>query len=63
MTNLASRLCEHAAPGQILISARVHAGSEHVVAAQSVGELSLRGFSKPTRIYDVAGLDAARAQA
>jgi class 3 adenylate cyclase len=63
VTNLASRLCEQAAPGQILISARVYAGSEHVVTAQSVGELSLRGFSKPTRIYDVAGLDAARAQA
>jgi class 3 adenylate cyclase len=62
VTNLASRLCEQAAPGQILISARVYAGSEHVVTAQSVGELSLRGFSKPTRIYDVAGLDAARAQ-
>ena len=62
VTNLASRLCEQAAPGQILISARVYAGAEHVVTAQSVGELSLRGFSKPTRIYDVAGLDAARAQ-
>jgi len=62
VTNLASRLCEKAAPGQILISARVYAGSEHVVTAQSIGELELRGFSKPTRIYDVAGLDAARAQ-
>src|SRR5215216_5688212 len=60
VTNLAARLCEHAAPGQILISARVYAGAEEIVTVQPVGDLSLRGFSKPTRVYDVAGLDAAR---
>ena len=38
VTNLAARLCEHAAPGQILISARVYAGAEEVVTAQPVGE-------------------------
>ena len=63
VTNLAARLCEQAAPGQILISARVYAGAEQVVTAQPVGDLSLRGFSKPTRVYDVAGLDAARTSA
>jgi adenylate cyclase len=60
VTNLAARLCEHAAPGQILISARVYAGADEIVTVQPVGDLSLRGFSKPTRVYDVAGLDAAR---
>ena len=50
-------------PGQILISARVHAGAEEIVTAQPMGELSLRGFSKPTRVYDIAGLDAARTRA
>jgi adenylate cyclase len=63
VTNLAARLCEQAAPGQILISARVYAGAEEVVTAHAVGDLSLRGFSKPTRVYDVAGLDAARTRA
>jgi adenylate cyclase len=63
VTNLAARLCEHAAPGQILISARVYAGAEEIVSVQPVGELSLRGFSKPARVYDVAGLDAARTRA
>ena len=63
VTNLAARLCEQAAPGQILISARVYAGAEEVVSAKLVGELSLRGFSKPTRVYDIAGLDAARTSA
>jgi adenylate cyclase len=63
VTNLAARLCEQAAPGQILISARVYAGAEEVVSAKLVGELSLRGFSKPARVYDIAGLDAARTSA
>jgi adenylate cyclase len=63
VTNLAARLCEQAAPGQILISARVYAGAEEVATAQPVGELSLRGFSKQVRVYDVAGLDAARTRA
>jgi class 3 adenylate cyclase len=60
VTNLAARLCEQAGPGQILISQRVYAATEHLLVAQPVGELSLRGFARPTRAYDVAGLDAAR---
>jgi adenylate cyclase len=63
VTNLAARLCEEAGPGQILISQRVYAAAEEIVTAQPVGELSLRGFSRPARVYDVAGLDAARARA
>ena len=63
VTNLAARLCEQADPGHILISQRVYAATEEIVTAQLVGELSLRGFSRPTRAYDVAGLDAARARA
>ncbi len=60
VTNLAARLCDHAGPGQILISQRVYAATEHLLVAEPVGELSLRGFSRPTRAYDVKGLDAAR---
>jgi adenylate cyclase len=63
VTNLAARLCEEAGPGQILISQRVYAAAEEIVTAQPVGELALRGFSRPARVYDVAGLDAARARA
>ena len=63
VTNLAARLCEQAAPGQILISQRVYAATEHLIVAEPVGELSLRGFSRPTRAYDVKGLDAARVRA
>ena len=63
VTNLAARLCDQAGPGQILISQRVYAATEHLLVAEPVGELSLRGFSRPTRAYDVKGLDAARVRA
>jgi adenylate cyclase len=63
VTNLAARLCGHAAPGQILISQRVHAAAEDIVIADSVGELALRGFSRPSRAYNVVGLDEARERA
>jgi adenylate cyclase len=63
VTNLAARLCDQAGPGQILISQRVYAATEDILVAQPVGELSLRGFSRATRAYDVKGLDAARVRA
>lgn len=63
VTNLAARLCAEAAPGQILISQRVYAAAEDHVTAELVGELELRGFSRPARAYNVLGLDAARASA
>jgi adenylate cyclase len=60
VTNLAARLCAEAAPGQILVSQRVHALVEAIVSADSIGELTLRGFARPVRAYNVRGLDAAR---
>jgi adenylate cyclase len=62
VTNLAARLCAEAQPRQILISQRVYAAIEDIVVADSVGELALRGFSRPARAYNVVGLDEARAQ-
>ena len=60
VTNLAARLCGEAAPWQILVSQRVHSATEDIVVSQPVGELTLRGFSKPVRAFGVEGLDAAR---
>ena len=54
---LAERLCECAGAGQILIGQRVFAATEGVAITQPVGELTLRGFSKPARAYDVLGLE------
>ena len=61
VTNLAARLCAEALGGQILISQRVYTAAEDIVVADSVGELALRGFSRPARAYNVVGLDEARA--
>jgi class 3 adenylate cyclase len=60
VTNLAARLCGEAGPWQILVTHRVHAATEELVASQLVGELTLHGFTKPVRAFDIRGLDAAR---
>jgi adenylate cyclase len=61
VSNLAARLCAEAAPRQILISQRVYSAADDIIVADPVGELALRGFSRPTRAYNVVGLDEARA--
>jgi len=56
VTNLASRLSTHAAPGQILISQRVFAEVEDVVEAEPIGEIELKGFGRPLAAYAIRGL-------
>jgi adenylate cyclase len=51
--NLAARLCEAAEPGQILGSRRVFNDVEHVVEATYVGELALKGFTRPMPAYNM----------
>ena len=60
VTNLASRLCGEAGPWQILVTQRVHAATEDIAVSQLVGELNLRGFSKPVPAFGIDALDAAR---
>jgi class 3 adenylate cyclase/CheY-like chemotaxis protein len=60
VTNLAARLCAEAAPGQILISQRVHAAAQQIIVADPVDGLTLHGFSRPVRAHSVVGLNAAR---
>jgi class 3 adenylate cyclase len=59
VTNLAARLCGEAQPGQILVSRRLHGVVEDFVTAEPVGELSLKGFSRPVTAYNVTGLKPA----
>jgi adenylate cyclase len=59
VTNLAARLCGEAQPEQILVSPRVHAATDHLVTADCVGDLALRGFTRPVRAYNVLGLQTA----
>ena len=56
VTNLASRLCDEAAPGQILISQRVYAVVEDLVEVEPAGELQLKGFMRPMAALNVLGL-------
>ena len=61
VTNLAARLCAEAKPGQILVSRRILATVEGLVDAEAVGEITLKGFSKPVATFNVLRLkDPAR---
>jgi adenylate cyclase len=55
VTNLAARLCGEARPGQILIPRRLFNAVEDVVAAEPIGELALKGFSRPVSAYNITG--------
>jgi adenylate cyclase len=60
VTNLAARLCSDAQPWQILVTQRVLAAAEDVAVSEPVGDLDLRGFSRPVPAFNIRGLDAAR---
>jgi adenylate cyclase len=51
--NLASRLCDAAQPGQIVVGQRVLAEVEEIVEAEPLGALSLKGFGKPVDAFAV----------
>jgi class 3 adenylate cyclase len=51
VSNLAARLSDAAAPGEILVSARVYAELTNGHAAEPMGELSLKGFHQPQPAY------------
>ncbi|MDT0143015.1 response regulator [Microbacterium sp. PRC9] len=56
VTNLAARLCAAAAAGQILVAQRAFTAVEEHIAANPVGELDVRGFSRAVRAYAVDGI-------
>ena len=56
VANLASRLCDEAHDGQILVDARVHAAVEGQAELEPVGELSLKGFRRPVPAFNVCRL-------
>jgi class 3 adenylate cyclase len=53
VSNVASRLCDEAKPGQILISPRVFMAVENAVAVEPVGEFALKGIRRPLAAYNV----------
>ena len=60
VVNLAARLCSVAEPWQILVTQRVLSSTDDLVVSTPVGDLDLRGFSRPVRAFDVKGVDMAR---
>lgn len=60
VTNLAARLCDAAEAWQVLVSQRVQSAVEDIAVTRPVGDLSLKGLSRPVAAFDVVGLDAAR---
>jgi adenylate cyclase len=56
VTNVASRLCDEARSGQVLISQRVYSAVEEWVEVEPLGELNLKGFRRPIAAYQVVGL-------
>jgi GAF domain-containing protein len=53
VSNVASRLCDEAKPGQILISPRVLLAVEKSVTVEPVGEFALKGIRRPMAAYNV----------
>jgi class 3 adenylate cyclase len=53
VSNVASRLCDEAKPGQILISPRVLTKVEDAVKVEPAGEFELKGIRRPLAAYNV----------
>jgi class 3 adenylate cyclase/putative methionine-R-sulfoxide reductase with GAF domain len=53
VSNVASRLCDEAKPGQILIAPRVFTKVENAVTVELVGEFALKGIRRPMMAYNV----------
>ena len=60
VSNVASRLCDEAKPGQILISPRVFMAVEDAVTVEPVGEFTLKGIRRPLSAYNVLATASSR---
>jgi class 3 adenylate cyclase len=55
--NLASRLCDQAEAGQIVVTPRVQAEAGDLAQVEDLGELTLKGFLKPVKALNVVRLN------
>jgi adenylate cyclase len=62
VTNLASRLADEAAGGQILIEQRLYAEVEDDVQVEPIGEVTLPGFQRPVAAFNVVTVREAAAE-
>jgi len=56
VTSLAARLSDEAAGGQTLLSQRAHAALEELVEANLIGDLQIKGFTRPIKVYELLRL-------
>jgi class 3 adenylate cyclase/CheY-like chemotaxis protein len=61
--NMASRLCGEAKAGQVLVTRRVLGAVEDLVLAESVGDLTLKGFQRPVPAFNILALKSSAATA
>jgi class 3 adenylate cyclase/putative methionine-R-sulfoxide reductase with GAF domain len=59
VSNVASRLCDEAKPGQILISPRVLMAVEKDITVEPLGDFALKGIRRPLTAYNVLAAKAA----
>ena len=59
VSNVASRLCDEAKPGQILISPRVLMAIRDAITVDLVGEFTLKGIRRPMAAYNVLAAKSA----
>jgi adenylate cyclase len=60
VSNVASRLCDEAKAGQILISPRVRQAVGKAIAVEPVGEFALKGIRRPMTAYNVLESSASK---
>ena len=56
VSNLASRLCDKAKSGQVLITESVYAKIEDMAEVKPIGDVSFKGFLKPVPVLEVLAL-------
>ncbi len=56
VTNLAARLCAEAKSGQILVPRKLLGSIEELVAAEPLGEFTLKGIGRQVTTFNVTGL-------
>ncbi len=55
--NIASRLCDEAKSGQILVSKRVAGAVEKLFPIEEIGEIALKGLAQPVAVYNLRETD------
>jgi class 3 adenylate cyclase/CheY-like chemotaxis protein len=60
VTNIAARLCAEAKDGQILVTQRVAAAIGGTAALELLGDIPLKGLSRPVTVLNVSGLAPSR---